>query len=83
MNHPPLRQRLPRSLPLFVILVGVAALAAASFAQYVGGLAPCPLCLWQRYPYGVAIVLGIIALMLTDGRPSAAPCWRSPGSRSW
>jgi len=70
MNHPALRQRLPRSLPLFVILVGVAALAAASFAQYVGGLAPCPLCLWQRYPYGVAIVLGIIALLLTD-RPAA------------
>src|SRR6266404_5261614 len=55
MNHPDLRQRLPRSLPLFVILVGVAALAAAFFAQYVGGLAPCPLCLWQRYPYGVAV----------------------------
>jgi len=70
MNHPDLRQRLPRSLPLFVILVGVAALAAASFAQYVGGLAPCPLCLWQRYPYGVAIVLGVIALLLTD-RPVA------------
>jgi len=71
MNRPAVRHRLPRSLPLFVILVGVAALAAASFAQYVGGLAPCPLCLWQRYPYGVAIGLGIIALLLAD-RPIAA-----------
>ena len=71
MNRPAVRHRLPRSLPLFVILVGAAALAAASFAQYVGGLAPCPLCLWQRYPYGVAIALGIIALLLAD-RPIAA-----------
>src|SRR5260221_3704750 len=66
MKRTAVRHRLPRSLPLFVIAVGVAALAAAFFAQYVGGLAPCPLCLWQRYPYGVAIALGLVALMLTE-----------------
>jgi disulfide bond formation protein DsbB len=69
MKRTAVRHRLPRSLPLFVILVGVAALSAAFFAQYVGGLAPCPLCLWQRYPYGVAIVLGLVALILTE-RPA-------------
>ena len=71
MKRAAVRHRLPRSLPLFVILVGVAALAAAFFAQYVGGLAPCPLCLLQRYPYGVAIALGLVALALTE-RPGPA-----------
>jgi disulfide bond formation protein DsbB len=69
MDHTAVRHRLPRSLPLFVIAASVAALAAAFFAEYVGGLAPCPLCLLQRYPYGVAIALGLVALMLTD-RPA-------------
>ncbi len=31
-------------------------LAAFGF-QYIGELAPCKLCLWQRYPHGLAIVL--------------------------
>ena len=34
-------------------------LAAFGF-QYIGELAPCKLCLWQRYPHGVAIVLAVI-----------------------
>ena len=34
-------------------------LAAFGF-QYIGELVPCKLCLWQRYPHGVAIVLAVI-----------------------
>jgi len=30
--------------------------------QYIGGMAPCKLCLWQRYPHAAAIVIGAIAL---------------------
>lgn len=28
--------------------------------QYIGGLAPCELCLWQRWPHEIAIVLGAV-----------------------
>jgi disulfide bond formation protein DsbB len=43
---------------------GSAALLAAAFAfQYLGGLAPCPLCLWQRWPHAVAVALGALILV--------------------
>jgi disulfide bond formation protein DsbB len=32
--------------------------------QYLGGLAPCPLCLWQRWPHALAVVLGLLLLAL-------------------
>ena len=32
--------------------------------QYIGELAPCPMCLWQRWPHAVAIVLAILAVTL-------------------
>src|SRR5262249_19590848 len=54
----------PRRLPLLVILAALVALGTAFFAQLVGGLAPCPLCLWQRYPYGAAIGLAALSLLL-------------------
>lgn len=38
-------------------------LAALAF-QYLGGLAPCPLCVWQRWPHGVAVALGLLILVL-------------------
>lgn len=43
---------------------GSAALLAAAFAfQYLGGLAPCQLCLWQRWPHAAAVAVGGIGLM--------------------
>jgi disulfide bond formation protein DsbB len=51
-------------LPLFVTLASAIALATAFTAQYWGGLAPCVLCLYQRWPYAIAIALGLIALPL-------------------
>jgi disulfide bond formation protein DsbB len=47
-----------------VLLAGVGALAAATIAQYGFGVQPCELCYWQRTPYGLAIVLGGLALVL-------------------
>ena len=38
-------------------------LAALAF-QYIGGLAPCPLCIWQRWPHVGAVALGPAALLL-------------------
>jgi len=51
-------------LPLFVLAASVIALGTALLAQYWGGLHPCVLCLYQRWPYGIAIALALIALML-------------------
>lgn len=41
--------------------LGSALLLAGAFAfQYIGGLAPCPMCLWQRWPHALAVVLGVL-----------------------
>lgn len=48
--------------------LGSAALLAGAFAfQYIGGLAPCSLCITQRWPHAVAMVIGLIALLLVKG----------------
>ena len=31
--------------------------------EYVGGLAPCHLCILQRWPHGIAVVLGLFILV--------------------
>lgn len=31
--------------------------------QYLGGLAPCEMCLWQRWPHLAALALGLVALL--------------------
>ena len=35
-------------------------LAGALFFQYVVGLAPCELCIWQRWPHLAAVILGLV-----------------------
>lgn len=47
---------------------GSAALLLGAFAfQYIGGLAPCPMCIWQRWPHGVAILAGVL-MVVVPGR---------------
>ena len=36
---------------------------AAAFLFQALGYAPCQMCLWQRWPHGVAIALGIVAIV--------------------
>jgi disulfide bond formation protein DsbB len=43
------------------------ALAAAFTAQYGFGLAPCTVCYWQRAPYAMTGLLGLLALMPAVG----------------
>ena len=57
-----------RHAPVLIVLASAGALAAAFAWQHVGGLAPCPLCIWQRWPYVATIVLGLAALGLARGR---------------
>jgi disulfide bond formation protein DsbB len=54
---------------------GSAALLAAAFAfQHLGGLAPCTLCVWQRWPHVVAVAAGAAAASAGERarRPMAA-----------
>lgn len=37
-------------------------LAGALAFQYIGKLAPCPMCIWQRWPHAVAIVIAVAAM---------------------
>ena len=42
--------------------ISTALLGGALLFQYVGGLAPCDLCLWQRWPHLAVIVVAFIGL---------------------
>ncbi len=45
--------------------LGSAGLLLGAFGfQHLGGMAPCKLCLWQRWPHGAAILIGIAALLV-------------------
>ena len=52
-----------RLLPLLVLAGPAAVLGAALLSQYVGGLNPCPMCIWQRWPHAIAIALALAALI--------------------
>ena len=57
-----------RNLLILLAAGGSAALLLGAFAfQHIGGMAPCELCLWQRWPHGAAVVLGALALALGTG----------------
>ncbi len=45
-----------------LVLTGSAALLFGALAfQYLGHLAPCEMCLWQRWPHVAALVIGLVA----------------------
>jgi disulfide bond formation protein DsbB len=43
------------------LLLPLGLLGGAMGSQYLGGLVPCEMCYWQRWPHGVAIVLAALA----------------------
>ncbi len=45
-------------------LAALAALSTALASENFLGLVPCALCLWERWPYRVAIALGVITFLL-------------------
>ena len=58
---------------VLAILVPCALLGGALLSQYVGGLVPCEMCMWQRWPHLAAICLAFIAILLAlRGGPRAA-----------
>lgn len=46
---------------LLALIVPSALMLGALGSQYVGGLHPCEMCYWQRWPHDVAIVLALFA----------------------
>ncbi|MBF9058753.1 disulfide bond formation protein B [Rhodobacterales bacterium HKCCSP123] len=50
-----------------IALAGLGSLAVLLGAfgfQYIGGLAPCAMCLWQRWPHAAAIAIGALGAAL-------------------
>lgn len=50
-----------------ILLAGLGStllLAGALISQYFGGLAPCTMCIWQRWPHAIAIGIAILAVTI-------------------
>lgn len=50
----------PKTFFVLIALISAGALAMAFVAQYAFGLHPCLLCLYQRWPFGAAIVFSLL-----------------------
>jgi disulfide bond formation protein DsbB len=63
MSEPPSAPatRAAAAARLLALLLPTALLAGALGSQYLGGLYPCEMCYWQRWPHGAAILLALIA----------------------
>jgi disulfide bond formation protein DsbB len=57
------------TIPLAILAASVGSLATAFAAQYLFGLDPCILCLYQRIPYAVTVVLAAAALVTPTRGP--------------
>ncbi|MGC1506172.1 MAG: disulfide bond formation protein B [Sulfitobacter sp.] len=60
-----------RKTLILLATIGSAALLLGAFGfQHIGGLLPCKMCLWQRWPHAAAILIGAAALL---GGPRLLP----------
>ena len=53
-----------RLLGLLTAIMAMLALASAWMLEHWGQLAPCALCLLERWPYRIAILLGLVAMIV-------------------
>ncbi|WP_435659544.1 disulfide bond formation protein B [Leisingera caerulea] len=52
-------------LLIVIAATGSAALLLGALGfQYIGEMAPCKLCYWQRYPHAAAAGIGVLALII-------------------
>jgi disulfide bond formation protein DsbB len=63
VQMPPMNSRI---MALLAALAAGLALGIALISEYWGGLVPCALCLWERWPYRIAIVLGFLGALLPE-----------------
>jgi disulfide bond formation protein DsbB len=61
-----------RTAGLAAAVAAAAALGIALASEHWGGLVPCALCLLERWPYRIAIVLGLAAAVLPPAAARAA-----------
>ena len=59
----------PTAARLIALLLPLALLGGALGSQYFGGLHPCEMCYWQRWPHGVAILLAALAFTAPADSP--------------
>jgi disulfide bond formation protein DsbB len=52
--------------PTAVLVASVAVLGTALLSQYWGGLAPCELCLAQRWPWAAAIAISLLSILFAN-----------------
>ncbi len=60
--NPYRRHRLGAMQGLFWMVAGIWALGWVAWAQHVEGMAPCELCVWERWPYRALILVGLVWL---------------------
>lgn len=56
----------------YMVFGAAGALLLALGFEYIGGYAPCPLCLVQRYAYYAAVPLGFVGLILLSAEARTA-----------
>jgi disulfide bond formation protein DsbB len=57
---------------LVAILLPNALLWGAIGSQYLGGLVPCEMCMWQRWPHIGAILAALLAIVMRGKAPVSA-----------
>ena len=55
----------PRLSALALLAASAAVLGTALMSQYIGGLEPCVLCIYQRIPYAATISFAIIGIVMS------------------
>jgi disulfide bond formation protein DsbB len=58
------------TIPGFILLVTVAILSSAYSAQYIGGLRPCILCLFERIPWFITGGLMLVTILMQFSGPA-------------
>jgi disulfide bond formation protein DsbB len=53
----------PRLAPLLLLIAAAAVVSGAWGFELLGGLAPCELCLYERWPYYAVIAVALLALV--------------------
>lgn len=72
LNHPFFRFFLtPRHAFFFMLAAALVALAAAMVAQFGFDMKPCILCLWQRAPYALVLILSLLGLLAAQNNEKA------------
>ncbi|MEM8950834.1 MAG: disulfide bond formation protein B [Pseudomonadota bacterium] len=53
----------PKNASLLLLLAALAILATVFASEHLGGLEPCQMCVWQRWPFAVLALVGLIGAL--------------------